>query len=96
MDPRIGLAALIRARRLELELAAAARDAYGAEFNERKLSSDPSRLVEIVEGPTAITAWLTELMADAEHEVLCFDTPPYLTADASALQFEEDLLARGV
>ncbi|WP_123971469.1 helix-turn-helix domain-containing protein [Streptomyces sp. Ag109_O5-1] len=96
LDPRIGLAALIRARRLELERAEAALDAYGAEFNERKLSSDPSRLVEIIEGPTAITDWLTELMAGAEHEVLCFDAPPYLTADASALRAEEDLLARGV
>ncbi|MGW2696782.1 helix-turn-helix domain-containing protein [Streptomyces sp. NPDC001296] len=96
LDPRIGLAALIRARRLELERAEAALDAYGAEFNERELSSDPSRLVEIIEGPTAINDWLTELMAGAEHEVLCFDTPPYLSADAHALQFEEDLLARGV
>ncbi len=96
LDPRIGLAALIRARQLELERAAAALDAYGAEFNERKLSSDPSRVVELIEGPTAITAWLTELMAGTEHEVLCFDTPPYLTADATALRSEQDLLARGV
>lgn len=96
LDPRIGLAALIRARRLELERAEATLDAYGAEFNERKLSSDPSRLVEIIEGPAAINDWLTELMASAEHEVLCFDTPPYLTADASALKSEEDLLTRGV
>ncbi|MFC1416675.1 helix-turn-helix domain-containing protein [Streptacidiphilus cavernicola] len=96
VDPRVGLTTLIHARRLELERTTAAVDIYAAEFHERMLRTDPQRLVELVEGPAAITARLTELMAGAKEEVLAFDAPPYVTADQTASRSEHELLARGV
>ena len=96
VDPRIGLATLIRARRMELERTATALETYSAEYHERKLRAEPNRLVEVIEGPAEITARLAELMAGAEREVLAFDTPPYVTADATASDSEHALLARGI
>ncbi|WP_063770079.1 helix-turn-helix domain-containing protein [Streptacidiphilus melanogenes] len=96
VDPRVGLTTLIHAKRLELERTAAAVETYAAEYHERMLRSDPLRLVEVVEGPAAITASLAELLAGAKEEVLAFDTPPYVTPDATASRVERELLARGV
>ncbi|SEK53008.1 helix-turn-helix domain-containing protein [Streptacidiphilus jiangxiensis] len=96
VDPRTGLATLIHAKRLELERTAASVETYAAEYHERMLRSDPLRLVEIVEGPAAIAARVTELLAGAKQEVLAFDAPPYVTPDAAAARDERELLARGV
>jgi DNA-binding CsgD family transcriptional regulator len=60
------------------------------------LLTDAQHLVELVEGPSAITHRVGALLAGAEHEVLAFDAPPYVTADASASDAERDLLTRGV
>ncbi|WUH89866.1 hypothetical protein OG900_06865 [Streptomyces sp. NBC_00433] len=96
MDPRLGLAALIRAQRTELDRTSAALETYAADFHERMLRTDPHRLVEVIEGPIAITAHLAELMAGAQREVLAFDTPPYVTVDRSASDSERHLLRRGI
>ncbi|MEY9871484.1 sugar-specific transcriptional regulator TrmB/DNA-binding CsgD family transcriptional regulator [Streptacidiphilus sp. MAP12-33] len=95
-DPRTGLGTLIHAKRLALERTAAAVEDYAAEYHERMLRSDPLRLAEIVEGPAAIAARVTELLAGAKQEVLAFDVPPYVTPDATAARDERQLLARGV
>ncbi|CAG6392076.1 helix-turn-helix transcriptional regulator [Streptomyces cocklensis] len=96
VDPRLGLAAMIRTRRAELDRTTAALETYAADFHERMLRTDPHRLVEVIEGPIAITAHLTELMAGAQQEVLAFDTPPYVTVDHTASSAEQDLLGRGI
>lgn len=96
VDPRVGLTTLIHARQFELERTRASVDIYAAEYHERMLRTDPQRMVELIEGPAAITARLAELMAGAKEEVLAFDTPPYVTADQTAARSERDLLARGV
>lgn len=96
VDPRVGLTTLIHARRLELERTTAAVETYAAEYHERTLRTDPQRLVEVIEGPAAITASLAELMAGAKEEVLAFDAPPYVTPDHSASRSERELLTRGV
>ena len=96
VDPRVGLAALIRTRRLELERTTRALEVYSAEYHERQLRSDTKGLVEVIEGPTEITARLAELMEGAEREVVALDTPPYVTPDTSASDSERRLLARGI
>ncbi|MFC1440908.1 helix-turn-helix domain-containing protein [Streptacidiphilus sp. N1-10] len=96
VDPQIGLAALIRSRRSELDLATRTLAGFSADYHERMLSKDPHRLVELLEGPALIGARLSELLAAAEQEVLAFDTPPYVTADHTASRIERDLLERGV
>jgi sugar-specific transcriptional regulator TrmB/DNA-binding CsgD family transcriptional regulator len=96
VDPRSGLASLIRSRQAELERVATSLDAYAAEYHERSLRADPRLLVEVIEGPAEITRRVEELLASAEHEVLAFDTPPYVTSTGTASDAEIDLLARGV
>ena len=96
VDPRVGLAALIRERRAELDAMTTTVEAYSSEYHERMLLTGAQHFVELIEGPSAITARLAELMAGAEHEVLAFDAPPYVTADLSASTAERDLLAREV
>ncbi|MFI1096942.1 LuxR C-terminal-related transcriptional regulator [Streptomyces sp. NPDC020917] len=96
VDPRLGLAALIRSRRDALDRTASALEVYAAEYHERMLRTDMHRLIEIIEGPAAITARLSELMAGAEREVLAFDAPPYVTVDRTASESELDLLRRNI
>lgn len=96
VDPRSGLASLIRSRQAELERVATSLDAYAAEYHERSLRADPRLLVEVIEGLAEITRRVEELLASAEHEVLAFDTPPYVTSTGTASDAEIDLLARGV
>ncbi|OIJ67061.1 helix-turn-helix domain-containing protein [Streptomyces mangrovisoli] len=95
VDPRLGLAALHRTRLHEVERAARDVDSYVAEYHERMLRSDTRRLVEVVEGPRAISARIAELLAGAEHEVLAFDAPPYVNGNG-ATAAEEEVLRRGV
>ncbi|MFK0171623.1 helix-turn-helix domain-containing protein [Streptomyces sp. NPDC090306] len=94
-DPRLGLAALHRARLHEVERTAQDVDAYVAEYHERMLRSDTRRLVEVVEGPRAIASRIAELLAGAEREVLAFDAPPYVNADGAS-DAEQEVLRRGV
>lgn len=96
VDPSVGLSALVRSRRTDLDRVLGAVGAFAAEFHERTLRSAPGRLVEVVEGPRAIAARVTELMASAEREVLAFDAPPYVTPDERAFADERALLGRGV
>ncbi|WP_031522171.1 helix-turn-helix domain-containing protein [Streptomyces sp. NRRL F-5123] len=96
VDPRTGLASLIRARQAELERVASSVEAYAAEFHERSLRADPRLMVEVIEGPARITRRVEELLASAEREVLAFDTPPYVTSYGSTSEAERTLLARGV
>jgi sugar-specific transcriptional regulator TrmB/DNA-binding CsgD family transcriptional regulator len=96
VDPRTGLTSLIRGRQAELERVASSVDAYAAEYHERSLRLEPSLLVEVVEGPSEITRRVEELLANAEREVLAFDTPPYVTPVGSASEVERPLLERGV
>ncbi|MGC5165592.1 helix-turn-helix domain-containing protein [Luteimicrobium sp. DT211] len=96
VDPALGLTALIRVRQAELERAASAVQTYAADFHERTLRSQPHRLVEVLEGPTAITERVAEVLLAAQHEVLAFDTPPYVAAEPNAPVAEQQVLARGV
>ena len=96
VDPALGLTALIRARQAELERATSAVQTYAADFHERTLRSEPHRLVEVLEGPTAITERVTEVLLGAQREVLAFDAPPYVAAEPNAPTVEGDVLARGV
>ncbi|MFC8734507.1 helix-turn-helix domain-containing protein [Luteimicrobium sp. NPDC057192] len=96
VDPALGLTALIRTRQAELERATSAVQTYAADFHERTLRSEPHRLVEVLEGPTAITERVTEVMRGAQREVLAFDAPPYVAAEPNAPTAEGDVLARGV
>ncbi len=97
VDPSLGLTALIRVRQAELERATSAVHTYAADYHERTLRSEPHRLVEVLEGPTAITERVAEVLLGAQHEVLAFDTPPYVTPEPDAHPPAElDVLARGV
>ncbi|MFD7919853.1 TrmB family transcriptional regulator sugar-binding domain-containing protein [Streptomyces sp. NPDC059740] len=96
VDPRLGLTALIRARQSDLNSAAVALESYAAEYHERALRADPHRLVEVIEGPAAVTGRLNELLHGAEREILAFDAPPYLSASPKASEKEAEALARGV
>jgi sugar-specific transcriptional regulator TrmB/DNA-binding CsgD family transcriptional regulator len=96
VDPRLGLAALIRVRQAELERASSAVPTYAAEYHERMLRVEPHRLVELLEGPSTITERVDALIEGAEHEVLWFDTEPYVASDHSAPDAERATLARGV
>ncbi|MFI0898380.1 helix-turn-helix domain-containing protein [Streptomyces sp. NPDC020983] len=96
VDPRTGLASLVRARQAELERVFSTLELYAAEFHERRLRADPRLLVEVIEGPAQIAQRVKELLAGAEHEVMAFDTPPYVTAAGTTSDAEALLLARGV
>lgn len=96
VDPRTGLASLVRSRQAELERVAASVEAYAAEYQEQNLRSDPRLLVEVVEGPTEIGRRVSELITSAEREVLAFDAPPYVTTDRYSSDEELGVLARGV
>jgi sugar-specific transcriptional regulator TrmB/DNA-binding CsgD family transcriptional regulator len=96
VDPRTGLVRLVRARQAELEGVVTSMDAYAAEYHERRLRTDPRLLVEVVEGPAEIARRVRELTVSAEHEVLAFDAPPYVTPDRSASDAERAVLAQGV
>lgn len=96
VDPRISIPALVRLRQADLERTTAAVGGYAAEFHERLLRTEPQRLVEILDGPTAISDRLTTLLRTADTEVLAFDEPPYVAQDPNDLGDEYDMLARGV
>ncbi|PJI84894.1 helix-turn-helix transcriptional regulator [Luteimicrobium subarcticum] len=97
VDPQLALTALVRARQAELERTTSAVSLYAAEFHERLLRTEPSRLVELVEGPTAITERLSHLILGAEHEVLAFNAPPYVVAGpGDQMSEEQTVLGRGV
>ncbi|MFE6995004.1 helix-turn-helix domain-containing protein [Microbacterium sp. NPDC057659] len=97
VDPRIGIPILVRARQAELERATAAIDTYAAEYMERMLRSEPQQLVEVLDGPSIISERLDALLRTAEHEVIAFEEPPYVTdVPRSESETEEVLLARGV
>ncbi|SEK93704.1 helix-turn-helix domain-containing protein [Streptacidiphilus jiangxiensis] len=96
VDPRAGLSALIRSHQAGLERVASAVDTYAARYHERTLRTDPHRLVEVIAGPAEITHRVQELIAGAQHEILAFDAPPYVTPHRSASEIEHPVLARGV
>jgi DNA-binding CsgD family transcriptional regulator/DNA-binding MarR family transcriptional regulator len=96
VDPRTGLVRLVRSRQAALESVLTSTDAYAAEYHERRLRTDPRLLVEVVEGPAEISRRVRELTVSAEHEILAFDAPPYVTPDGTASDSERIVLARGV
>ncbi|WP_197060950.1 helix-turn-helix transcriptional regulator [Microbacterium mangrovi] len=96
IDPRIAIPALVRMRQAELARTSAALPSYAAEYQERMLRTEPQRLVEVLDGPGAITERVSTLLRSAEEEVLAFDEPPYVGGTPSANTDEYDLLARGV
>lgn len=96
IDPRIAIPALVRMRQAELDRTSSALPGYAAEYHERMLRTEPQRLVEVLEGPGAITERVSTLLRSAESEVLAFDEPPYVGGTAKANADEYDLLARGV
>lgn len=97
VDPRIGIPMLVRARQAELERTSAAIETYAAEYMERMLRAEPQQLVEVLDGPSVISERLDTLLRTAEHEVIAFEEPPYVTdVPRSESETEEALLARGV
>lgn len=96
VDPRSGLAALVRSRQAELEQAVASVAVYAAEYQERRLRADPRLMVEVIEGPAEINRRLQELTLGAEHEIMAFDAPPYVTPYDSASELERGLAVRGI
>ena len=78
-DPRIGLAALVRTRQSELDRVAGVIDELSVEFREARLRSDAYRLVEVVEGSTAIAQRMSELLHSAREEILNLYAPPFVT-----------------
>jgi DNA-binding CsgD family transcriptional regulator/Mn-dependent DtxR family transcriptional regulator len=96
VDPRIAVRALIRRRETESELLIATAQRMAAGYEAGQLRAEPSRLIEVVRGESASTARLAELYARAEHEVCCFDCPPYLAPRTPQFDLQADLLRRGV
>jgi sugar-specific transcriptional regulator TrmB/DNA-binding CsgD family transcriptional regulator len=96
VDPRIAIPALVRMRQAELARTSAALPSYAAEYQERMLRTEPQRLVEVLDGPGAISERVATLMRSAEEEVLAFDEPPYVSGTNAPNTDEHDLLARGV
>lgn len=96
IDPRLSIPALVRLRQADLERTSAAVAGYAAEYHERLLRTEPQRLVEVLDGPNAITERLSTLLRTAEREVLAFDEPPYVTPVPEEAEDELDMLARGI
>lgn len=96
IDPRIAIPALVRMRQSELSRTSAALPSYAAEYQERMLRTEPQRLVEVLDGPGAISERVSTLLRSAEEEVLAFDEPPYVGGSSSGNSDEHDILARGV
>lgn len=96
IDPRIAIPAAVRSKQAALERTSSAISGYAAEFHERLLRSEPERLVEVLDGPTAIGERLSTLLRTAEREVLAFDEPPYVAAEPWDNPDERDMLTRGV
>jgi sugar-specific transcriptional regulator TrmB/DNA-binding CsgD family transcriptional regulator len=96
VDPRIGLTGLIRSRQAELERLSSSVDAYAADYHERSLRADPRLIVEVIEGPKEINQRVEVLVASAEHEILAFDAPPYVSPSGQSSEAERRMLARGV
>ncbi|MET8307732.1 helix-turn-helix transcriptional regulator [Micromonospora sp. NPDC005173] len=96
VDPRLAARALIREREAESDQLAAAAAQVAETFEQNRLQSVPSRLVEVVRGEDASAARLRELYARAEHDLCGFDAPPYLVPTDLNSDLQTELLIRGL
>jgi sugar-specific transcriptional regulator TrmB/DNA-binding CsgD family transcriptional regulator len=95
-DPRLALGSLIRARQGELDRLAAGVDQLLTDFHHGRLRADPRTLIEVVEGEEAISARFRQVLASAEHEIVCLDAPPYVMDGDECEALERSALRRGV
>jgi sugar-specific transcriptional regulator TrmB len=97
--PEDAVAALLRARRAEVEQledeAARAVALLAPGYHEGRSASDPLDYIEVLREPGAIATRFTELQAGATQEILVFTKPPYAVEPAQNVAGLE-LVARGV
>ena len=96
VDPRVAFDTLIRDHRGQLDRLAAEVDRLAADFQAGRLRADPTLAFEFVEGEAALSARFRELMTIVEHDIVCFDAPPYVMDSDECEALELGALDRGV
>jgi HTH-type transcriptional regulator, sugar sensing transcriptional regulator len=99
VEPAAAIAALLSARRTELERleqdAAAAVALLTPAYRDGRSARDPLNYIEVLRDPAAIGKRFAELEAAAESEILVFTKPPYAVEPAENVAGLQ-LLSRGV
>ncbi|MGW7349949.1 helix-turn-helix transcriptional regulator [Streptomyces sp. NPDC054784] len=97
LDPRVAIRDLIRRHERQFDqLTALAGGELAREYDEARLHTEPSRLLEVVVGGTEHSVRLRQLYAVAEHEVCVLDTAPYVVDPALHSAYESEAMRRGV
>ncbi len=97
VEPRIGLGALLRERRGDLDRIEATSHELSRTFAAGLLRTEPQRLFDVVEGRDSIEARIHDLLRMARYEAVGIDTPPYVAAGSAQVSDAElGLLRRGV
>ncbi|RLL67914.1 helix-turn-helix transcriptional regulator [Streptomyces sp. Z26] len=97
LDPRVAIRDLIRRHERQFDLLTAlAGGELAREYDEARLHTEPSRLLEVVVGGTEHSVRLRQLYAVAEHEVCVLDTAPYVVDPALHSAYESEAMRRGV
>lgn len=78
-SPDVSIAALVRQRTEELEALSEVAVRLGKEFRQAGGGARRFELLEMVEGPSAVTQRFVQLQQAAQREVLVLDRPPYAT-----------------
>ena len=95
--PEPALDALVHETQRALAQVRAHALALSERTRERAARSSPEELVAIAEGSAAMAAHFEQLQRGAQHEVLCFDRPPYPdSGGAVANPLQAELLRSGI
>jgi DNA-binding NarL/FixJ family response regulator len=87
--PDVALGVLVSTREQELNLVRAEMDVLAQRWRQMRHTSEAHELVEIVTGREAIQQRFMQIQRGAQHDVLCFDKPPYATeAHHNAVEME--------
>ncbi|AXK34788.1 helix-turn-helix transcriptional regulator [Streptomyces armeniacus] len=97
IDPRVAVRDLIRRHEEQFDrLTALATGELARDYDEARLHTEPSRLLEVVVGATEHAVRLRRLYAEAEYEVRVLDTSPYVVDPGLHSEYQSEAMRRGV
>ncbi|OIV39470.1 hypothetical protein BIV57_01150 [Mangrovactinospora gilvigrisea] len=96
IDPRVGLGALIRHHRFELDRLQNTLDRLADDYRDSRLSEAPGQRLEVIHSAEAIALRVADLLTGTEHELLTLVAPPFLDPQDDSLEPMVRLLQRRV